>query len=293
MPPSNPIPEPPVIVVQIVHIEGPRKGEIEEFLQPVITIGRNPGSDVAMPRELRLVSRKHAEILRQGNNFFLVNHSPNGTFVNGKEATNCYIKQGDVIGFAEGGPKVSFLYSVKTPPKAKPAPAAAPSYRAEPPPRTAATTAPGSYAPKLHASPTATPTPASTPGATPTQPSAPSAPAATVTAAAAAAGRAVASYTIQYGTTIKAFKTPVVTLGTEEGCDFRIDHPRVFGVHAELSFQQGEYFLRDLTQSEQTLLNGEPLQALVQLQPDDIIGLGAGGAKLRYIGTGRFSEVLE
>ena len=84
-----------------------------------------------------------------------------------------------------------------------------------------------------------------------------------------------------------------MTLGKDERCDFRIDHPKVFGIHAELSFQQEQYYLRDLTESMETQLNNETLQTLVQLQDDDIITLGAGGPKLRYIGTGRFSEVLQ
>lgn len=247
------------IAVQIVHIEGPRKGQIDESAGAVITIGRNPDSDVAFPPDLRIVSRKHAEIRRQGNSFLLVNLSPNGCLVNGRPADNVYLKQGDVLTFAEGGPKVSFLSAVKAAPRA-PRPAAPPPF--SPAPRTAAPPPPPG-------------------GASP----------AAVRPAASARGEA-APYTIQYGTSIKSFKKPTVKLGRDASSDFVLDHPRVFGTHAELSHQQGQYFLRDLTESRATLLNGKPIAAPTPLQEGDLLTFGEGGPRLKYIGTGRFSEVI-
>ena len=35
---------PPVIVVQLVHLHGPLRGEIQEFTGEAITIGRHPES---------------------------------------------------------------------------------------------------------------------------------------------------------------------------------------------------------------------------------------------------------
>ncbi|MGC8809211.1 MAG: FHA domain-containing protein, partial [bacterium] len=121
--------QPPVIVVQLIHILGPRKGEIQEFVDPVITIGRHPSCHVRFPADLTTVSRKHAEIIREGNQFKLVDHSTNGTYVNGKRVTETYLKNGDVLTFAEeGGPKVSFLTQVKE------MPAEMPEIKAVPPP---------------------------------------------------------------------------------------------------------------------------------------------------------------
>ncbi|MEW6490376.1 MAG: FHA domain-containing protein [Thermodesulfobacteriota bacterium] len=245
------------IAVQIVHIEGPRKGQIDEPAGPVITVGRSRDADVTFPADLRIVSRKHAEIRRQGNSFLLVNLSPNGCLVNGRPADNVYLKQGDVLTFAEGGPKVSFLSAVKAAPRAtRPAPAYSPA------PRPAAPAAPP-------------------PGPTP----------AAVRPAPAARGE-VAPYTIQYGTSIQSFKKPAVKLGRDASSDFVLDHPRVFGTHAELFFQQGQYFLRDLTESRATLLNGKPIAAPTPLQEGDVLAFGEGGPRLKYIGTGRFSEVI-
>lgn len=247
------------IVVQIVHIEGPRKGQIDELDQSEITIGRNPESDVAFPKDLRIVSRKHAEIRRQGNTFLLLNHSPNGCFVNGRQADNVYLKQGDVIAFAEGGPKVSFLYSVKaTQPLSRSTPPVPPARPARPEPTTA-----------------------------PLRPT----PAAKARSEALSPGES-APYTIQYGTSIKSFKKAVVKLGKDASSDFVLDHPRVFGAHAEIFFRNGQYYLRDLTESRETLLNDKPLQTPTPLQEGDELTFGEGGPRLKYIGTGRFSEVI-
>ena len=100
---------PPVIIVQLVHIYGPMKGKIDEFSEGAISIGRNPGSSLCFPLELTVLSRRHAEIIRDGNLFKLADYSNNGTFVNGKRIKEVILKDGDVIEFSDGGPKVSFL----------------------------------------------------------------------------------------------------------------------------------------------------------------------------------------
>jgi len=73
----------PVIVIQLIHIEGPLKGKIQEFSNPEISIGRHPSCQVQFPKDLKIVSRKHARIIREGNRFKLINYSQNGTFLNG------------------------------------------------------------------------------------------------------------------------------------------------------------------------------------------------------------------
>lgn len=262
----------PDITVQIVHIEGPRKGQIDEFSQPVITIGRNPSSDVPFPKDFLIVSRKHAEIKREGNRFLLINHGRNGTFVNGQSCDTTYLKQGDVVTFAEGGPKVSFLYTVGAQPQAR---------RATPPPPPSPPPPP----PRAHPSPPPPPPPPrpSVSGASGSRP-APKPP----------PGPAeVAPVTIQYGTSIRSFKQASVKLGKDRGSDFVVEHPRVFGTHAEIYFQRGQYHLRDLTESHATLLNGRPIATDTPLQDNDTLTLSEGGPKLKYLGTGRFAEVIE
>jgi len=244
----------PDIHLQIVHLDGPRKGEIDEFRQSVVVIGRSPSSDVVFPPDLRYVSRRHAEIKREGNRFLLVNHSPNGCTVNGKPADSAYLKSGDVITFAEGGPKVSFLYTV-TPGTTQPVARAAISPA---PPRPV-----------------------------------PEAPRAGRPAAPGPARGAGGPFTLQYGTSIKSMEQAAVRLGTGAGNDFVLNHPRVFDTHAEVYYQGEQVFARDLTGSSQTLLNGRVLSAASPLQANDVLTFAEGGPSLKYLGTGRFVEVIE
>ena len=87
----------PHIIVQLVHIEGPLKGEIQELTDTQITIGRHPDCQVRFPKEVVTLSRKHARIEREGNRFKLIDQSTNGTFVNGRQVPEIYLKDGDVI----------------------------------------------------------------------------------------------------------------------------------------------------------------------------------------------------
>lgn len=244
-------PSVPDITVQIVHIEGPRKGQIDEITASRITVGRDPSSDVAFQKDQRIVSRHHAEIIREGNRFLLKNLSPNGCLVNGQPMQEGYLKQGDVIAFAEGGPKVSFLYTVQS---ASTRPRAA----ATPPPRAAALP-------------------------TPTTPR----------AAQPASGREAAPFTIQFGTAIKSFKQPNVTLGKDPSNQFPLNHPRVLPQHAEVFFQNGQYYVRDLSKLQATLLNGRPVHTDTPLQNNDVVMFGDGGPQLRYLGQGRLAEVID
>jgi pSer/pThr/pTyr-binding forkhead associated (FHA) protein len=246
----------PDITVQIVHIEGPRKGQIDELSATRITIGRDPSNNVVYGKDLRMVSRHHAEIIREGNRFLLKNLSPNGCLVNGQPAQDAYLKQGDVIAFAEGGPKISFLYTVQ----AAARPRLQPSLTL--PARPSLPSTPAASAPRPGASP---------PGM----------------------GRESAQFTIQFGTSIKSYKQPAVTLGRDAGNQFVVSHPRVLPMHAELFFQNGQYYLRDVSQSQATLLNGRPIHTDTPLQNNDVITLGDGGPQLRFLGQGRFAEVLE
>jgi len=104
--------QPTSIIVQLVHIHGPLKGEIQEFGSNEIIIGRHASCDLQFPQDLIVISRKHANIIREGNRFKIIDHSTNGTFVNGERITEAYLKNGDVIFFTEGCPS---LYSSRNP----------------------------------------------------------------------------------------------------------------------------------------------------------------------------------
>jgi len=102
----------PNILVQLVHIQGPFQGEIQEFSESEILIGRRKDCHVRFPKDLTIVSRTHACIVREGNRFKLIDKSANGTYLNNKLSPEAYLKNGDVLLFAEGGPKVSFLTKI-------------------------------------------------------------------------------------------------------------------------------------------------------------------------------------
>lgn len=103
--------QPPVIVVQLFHIKGPvpLSGKESGFYGASISIGRHPSCDLRFSADLTHISRQHAEIVREGNQFKLIDHSANGTFVNGKKVKEVFLKDGDVLMFGEVGPQVSFL----------------------------------------------------------------------------------------------------------------------------------------------------------------------------------------
>ncbi|RJR49621.1 MAG: FHA domain-containing protein [Desulfobacteraceae bacterium] len=97
------------IIVRMIHIEGPLKGEIQEFEESSITIGRYPHCLIRFPPKLSLISRDHGLIMREGTRFQLIDHSKNGIYLNGvKIKESAYLDDGDVITFAYGGPKAVF-----------------------------------------------------------------------------------------------------------------------------------------------------------------------------------------
>ena len=90
---------PPRILVQLIHIQGGLKGEIQEFYDSPITVGRLSSCSVRFPADEPGVSREHAIIQRDGNQFKLVDLSKFGTYVNGKQVREALLKNGDVLEF--------------------------------------------------------------------------------------------------------------------------------------------------------------------------------------------------
>jgi pSer/pThr/pTyr-binding forkhead associated (FHA) protein len=97
------MPQIPIINIQLVHIQGPLKGQIQDFSQFPVHIGRHSSCQVRFDKHLTTISRRHARIERQGNRFRIIDFSTNGTFVNGKRIADVYLRDGDVITFAENG----------------------------------------------------------------------------------------------------------------------------------------------------------------------------------------------
>jgi pSer/pThr/pTyr-binding forkhead associated (FHA) protein len=264
----------PNIIVQLVHIEGPLKGEIQEISDAEIVIGRHSDCQVQFPKDVATLSRKRARIVREGNRFKIIDQSTNGTFVNGKPVAEAYLKDGDVITFAEGGPKVSFLTQVSDQPMPQqatppPRPAQTPAAPAPPPPR-----------------PTPVPPTSYRNVPPPLEPATPS-----QVQAAPAIQSVKVPFAIQYGPALKSFQSLPITLGRGARCDFVINHPALIDQHAQIFFSQDQYWIKDLTGSSTISINGMAIPGQAPLQPDAQLSLSSQGPNFRFLGGGRLAEI--
>jgi pSer/pThr/pTyr-binding forkhead associated (FHA) protein len=268
--------QPPLIIVQLFHIKGPVpiNGKEQEFSEPSILIGRHPSCHFRFPAELAHISRKHAEIIREGNQFKLIDYSTNGTFVNGKKVKEVYLKDGDVLMFAEGGPQVSFLTQMKEKgveiPPAKPFREPEKEIRIEPPqveppwqPKPPIEERPRPISPKREEAPEVSVQPVKV------------------------------SFVIQYGPTIRSFKQLPVTLGKSPKCEFVLDHPAIFDQHAQIFFSQDQYWIKDLTGQRKVHINHQPIGFQAPLKLNDDLALSPQGPFFRVFGEGRLGEVEE
>jgi len=307
----------PVIIVQLVHLQGPLKGQIQEIAGDVITIGRQADCSVAFPKELTTISRMHAEIVREGNRFKITDKSANGTFVNGKRIMEAYLKDGDVVMFTEGGPKLSFLAAVSesadntgsaplnAPEPLKPEPVVIREKAPEVKPvipepvilKTEAVEPPAVFEPVKPSPSAAAPVPHSEPVKpepvfevpkpqtvfTQAKPQAAS-------YASGNAEKVQAPLFIQFGPALRSYKELPVTLGRNPSSDFVMAHASIMDSHAQIVFSQGQYRIRDLTGKNLITVNGTIAGFETVLKADDIIYLSPDGPALRFMGDGRLAE---
>ena len=249
----------PDMVINIVHIQGPLKGDIQEFEDSEIRIGRNFECQVRFPKDLLIVSRDHARILREGNRFKLINKSVNLTYLNGKavsENEEAYLKSGDWLMFAEGGPKVSFLTKVAEggqPLKPEKEPPASAMKAPEDPPAPMSTHKPSTQPPLSQPIP----------------------------------------LLIRYGPTLQRFKNLPVTIGKSSECHFKIDQASLLNKHAEIFHKDGQYWVRDLTGTQSVFIDNEVIGSEAPLRPDCKLSLTEHGPAFRFIGDGRLDEISE
>jgi pSer/pThr/pTyr-binding forkhead associated (FHA) protein len=279
--------QPPLIVVQLVHLLGPFKGEIQDFTQSPITIGRHPTCSLKFPADLAIVSRKHAEIVRDGNRFKIVDLSVNGTFLNGKRVTEAFLKSGDVLTFAEGGPKVSFLAEMKEgQPEIEvpnPSPATAPPQEPTPP-----------VTPSMESGRAAGPRPAESPPLAP-KPSPPPA----VDRPPVYSPEVVADepanmpLVFQYGPTVRSFKQLPITVGRHMSCQIRIDHPAILDIHVQIFFAHNQYWIKDLTGRDLVRINGRQVGMQAPLSANDMVAFSPQGPVFRFLAGGRLAEAQE
>lgn len=235
----------PDIHVQLVHIDGPFKGTINEFNQDRITIGRDPTNDIVFPAELRSISRHHAELVRHGNDFTFISLGKNSCLMNQTALDTCELSPGDMIWLTQEGPKISFLSKIK---QKQPDPVQKKKNDAQ------------LEASLKHFQKRKTQT---------------------------------TEFTFQYEGNIKSMHKAVVRLGSDEACDFVIDHISIAAFQAEIIYREEQLYLRDISGKNSTLVNEDRAFPEILLQESDHITLGDFGPKLKYLGTGRFSQVHE
>ena len=101
-------------MVTLTYLSGPRNGESVSFDQnshPEITIGRDKGNLIVFEgQDYRLVSRNHSSIVTGGERGSgpltqIVDHSTNGTYVNGNKLSNAphELSDGDILSFTASG----------------------------------------------------------------------------------------------------------------------------------------------------------------------------------------------
>jgi len=275
------------MVVQLIHIQGPLKGKIFTFSERrtsgrgLISIGRHPSCHLCFPTNLTSVSRKHAEIIREGNQFKLVDHSANGTFLNGKKVKETYLKNGDVLEFSEGGPKVSFLTEMiegeagveSLPPPPRPAEKQQPLVSQDPPEHPREIEKGGPKKPMIGQ---------------------PEASRLRVDRPQEIVGQNVQTpLVIQYGPTLRSYKDLPITLGKSLNCHFIIDHPAILDQHAQIFFSQNQYWIKDLTGKGAVQINRVPIPFQASLKLNDLVSLSPRGPTFRFLGEGRLAEVPE
>ena len=72
LPDFDNMPQMPNITIQLVHIQGPLKGQIQDFSEFPVHIGRHSTCQVRFEKDLTTISRRHARIDRQGNRFRII-----------------------------------------------------------------------------------------------------------------------------------------------------------------------------------------------------------------------------
>ncbi len=255
----------PIITVQLVHIQGPLKGNIQEFTKDIVALGRHPGCDLCFPKDLTTISRKHAEIVREGNRFKLMDHSTNGTIVNGKKVKETFLKDGDVLEIGEGGPKVSFLTRIEDEQVGMEDMLLSPQEPHETPERKVEEKT-GDREPVevLHEK-----------------------------QAEPSVETMAAPLVIQYGPAIRSFKQLPVTIGSHPNCGFVINQPSIISHHMQLFFFDNGYWVKDLTGQKMVTVNGKTIEFQSRLSISDYISLGPLGPSFTFVGMGRLAEAAE
>jgi pSer/pThr/pTyr-binding forkhead associated (FHA) protein len=265
----------PRIIVQLIHIDGPFKGQIQEFSNPEIVIGRHPSCQVQFPADYTAISRRHAKIIREGNRFKFIEQSKNGTYLNGKMVKEAILKNGDVLIFASGGPKVSFLTQVSdTPleiePEHKPV-FTTPSFEEVANIKSVSDSEKMPYSKikqKIEQKPIVQEKPIEI-----------------------QAKKVKMPLSIVYGPKLQSFNELPICIGKSSDCDFVLVHPQIFDHHLRIFFQQDQYWVKDLTGKNLVLVDGKPIESQMPMTANCTLSLTPKGPEFKFLGQGRLLEI--
>lgn len=88
-----------------------KAGEAQQIIVDQVEIGRDPRCQIRFDESFGTVSRRHAAIIKDGDNWKLVQLSQtNSTFLNGRKVQKeWYLQNGDEIQLSTNGPKLGFI----------------------------------------------------------------------------------------------------------------------------------------------------------------------------------------
>jgi pSer/pThr/pTyr-binding forkhead associated (FHA) protein len=84
-----------------------------------------------------------------------------------------------------------------------------------------------------------------------------------------------------------------LSIGRRDTCDISLRFPNISGMHAELVFRQGVWYIRDLGSTNGTKVNEQSIQQQKALRPGDKIGIAKRVFIIRYKMTGSPEDVAE
>lgn len=233
------------------------KSAEREFSKPAVTLGRDAAEcDIAFDStQFPMVSRKHAELRWQDNQWFLIDlNSSYGTFLNGNRIANPQpVPIASKIQLGTDGPALVVIWfdaANRSPKPVVQAPTPAPLSQSVPPP------------------------PAPKPASPPV-----SMPAAQLDFAGPLQRPPAKMAKVSFW------------LGREEGCDIIFDSTSttVSRRHAEIAFEAGEFVLKDNKSFNGTLLNAQRITTPLPLYHNDEIQLGMGGPIVKFNSPGRIA----
>jgi pSer/pThr/pTyr-binding forkhead associated (FHA) protein len=237
-----------------------------------LVIGRDATSDIVLTS--RSVSRRHAEVVVSPLGYVLVDHSTNGTFVNGQRVKDQQmLGRGDMIRC--GDEEFRFHADVPAPPP-RPVPERPKRYSwAMDLSDEAAPGAEYRLNQTMHGFPVVQPSPPAEPKAEP----APAPPAREEAPAAAprATSDAMASLVVRTGV-LKGrrfpIRVPIVNVGRAEYNDIVLPDDSVSTTHAKLQRREGIWVVVDLDSTNGTLVDGERVSGEAPLAPGAFVRFG-------------------